>query len=438
MSTLPNDLLTRSALRVYTVSLIGETLQAHALRGIPLPWIVQCVTIGFAALLLLEARFVRVPGLGALALLVAWGTVVTLANAVGGDYAPLMPFQATTPYPVFIALRLVSLTGVAAQIYLVFWLLSRGCLPAVIKRTMAIAVAVAGLALYVYVAQLYGLPLPAKTRLGTDGAHQVTTHYTYAFHRAIGTFQEPGDLASWLVLPFFLSFFGRGRVLSVRAGLIGSALFLTGSLAAIVGAMAGLVVAIGLVWPFRHVSLTRVAQASLAIGIAAVVFNLVAVANEGGSTNLLSVLADRLQPILNDGIETSNRDYIYEYVTNTPFPLVGVGFGNSNLLLTFAFRSMVTVSFLSVYFAVLYSTGYVGLALLVMFLLVPLKGVLNCRMTQNLAHPAGLVALTAVFVAYVLMMGFRAEELPMSFGTIYGMLVFVGQRHETALQAMET
>ncbi len=432
--TLPDDLLTRTALRVYTCSLVGETLQGYAARGVPLPWIAQCATVGFVALLLLEARPVRVPGLAALALLLAWGAIVTLANSIGGEYAPLMPYHGTTPYPVFVALRFISLTAVGAQIYLVYWLLSRGGVEIVVNRTLAVAAAVAGYAIYVYAAQQYGLPVPPKTRLGTGGGEQAGV-YTYAFHRAVGTFQEPGDLASWLVLPFFLNFLGRDRVVSLRAALIGSALFLTGSLAAIVGSMAGFAVALVLVWPFRYLSLTRVVQAGVAVGLAALLFKYVAVANDGGSTNLLAVLADRLRPILSDGIEVSNRDYVYEYVARTPFPLLGVGLGNANLLLTQTLGSEITVSFLSVYFATLYATGFVGLALLIVFLFAPLKCVVNYRLTQLPAHPAGLVALTAVFVAYVVMMGFRAEEIPMSFGTIYGMLAYVSRRHDDTLQA---
>jgi hypothetical protein len=436
MSTLPDDLLTRTALRVYTCSLVGETLQGYALRGVPLPWIAQCATVGFVALLLLEARPVRVPGLAILALLLAWGAIVTLANSIGGEYAPLMPYHGTTPYPVFIALRLISLAAVGTQIYLVYWLLSRGGVEVVVHRTLAVAAVVAGYAIYVYAAQQYGLPVPPRTRLGTSGAEQ-TGVYTYAFHRAVGTFQEPGDLASWLVLPFFLSFFGRDRVVSVRATLIGTALFLTGSLAAIVGSMAGFAVAIVLVWPLRYLSMTRVVQAGVAVGLAALLFKYVAVANDGGSTDLLGVLADRLRPILSDGIEVSNRDYVYEYVARTPFPLLGVGLGNANLLLTLTFGSAVTVSFLSVYLATLYSTGYVGLTLLIVFLLVPLRSVVGFRLSQTPTHPAGLVALTAVFVAYIVMMGFRAEEIPMSFGTTYGMLAFVSRRHVDTSQAME-
>ncbi len=437
MSTLPDDLLTRTALRVYTCSLVGETLQGYALRGVPLPWIAQCATVGFVALLLLEARPVRVAGLGALLVLLAWGAIVTLANSIGGEYAPLMPYHGTTPYPVFVALRFVSLAAVGAQIYLVYWLLTRGGLEVVVNRTLVVAAAVAGYAIYVYAAQQYGLPVPPKTRLGTSGAEQAGV-YTYAFHRAVGTFQEPGDLASWLVLPFFLNFFGRDRVVSVRAALIGSTLFLTGSLAAIVGSMAGFAVAMVLVWPFRYLSMTRVVQAGVALGLAAVLFKYVAVANDGGSTDLLGVLADRLRPILSDGVEVSNRDYIYEYVARTPFPLLGVGFGNANLLLTVTLGSTVTVSFLSAYLATLYSTGYVGLALLIVFLLAPLRSVVAARLSQTQTHTAGLVALTTVFVAYVVMMGFRAEEIPMSFGTIYGMLAYVSRRHDDTSQVMET
>jgi hypothetical protein len=436
MSMQPVDPLTRWALAVYTASLAAEALQAYAVRGVSLPWMGQCLTLAFVAFLLLQTRLVRVPGLAILGLLLAWGSVVTLANSTNGQFENLMPVYATTPYPVFVALRLVSISAFGAQIYLVYWLLARGCLAAVIKRTTVVAVIMAALAIYIYVAQLNGLPVPPRTRLGTSGNQHLGV-YTYAFHRAVGTFQEPGDLASWLVLPLFFGFFGRNRLVTVGGSLIAAALLLTGSLAAIAGSLMGVAGALVLLWPFRSISLARALQICLALGAAAMIFHFVAAANEDGSTDLLAVLGDRLRPILNDGIEVSNRDYIYHYVASTPFPPIGVGFGNSNLLLTFFLGSPVMVSFLSVYFMVLYSTGYVGMTLLVMFLLAPLKGVVRRRLGQNLTRPGGLLALTAVYVTYLVMIGFRAEEFPASFGTIYAVLAFLPDRYETELLAVE-
>jgi hypothetical protein len=437
MSNLPSDPLTRTALGVYSASLIGEALQGYAVAGVSFPWLAQVLTIGFALILLLQSRYVRVAGFGPLALLLAWGTVVTLANAVSGEFEQLMPFHATTSYPMYVTLRLVVLCGFAAQVYLVSWLLSRGCMSAVIARTTTIATVIAVIAIYIYFAQLNGWPVPVKTRLGTDGGEQKSI-YSYAFHRATGTFQEPGDLAAWLVFPFFLGFLGRGRLLSASSALISAALLLSGSLAAIVGSLFGCGFAIVFIWPLRHISPARILQMCLAAGAAAVIFSFVAVANEGGSTDLVSVLTDRLKPIMDDGVQASNRDYIYNFVADTPIPPFGVGFGNSNLILTVYHGSSVIVSFLSAYFVILYSTGYVGMLLFVMCLLAPLKAALNCRLSQNLTRPAVLMALTATYSAYALMVGFRAEELPMSFGTVYAMLVFASEHYQAALQALES
>ena len=98
----------------------------------------------------------------------------------------------------------------------------------IVQRTTAVGVLCAAMALYIYVAQLSGLPEPPRTRMGTGGDQQATT-FTYAFHRAMGTFQEPGDLASWLVLPLFLSFLARGRYKnlgSIAIAALGSVLLL--------------------------------------------------------------------------------------------------------------------------------------------------------------------------------------------------------------------
>lgn len=437
MSNLPSDSLTRTALGVYSASLVGEALQGYAVAGVSFPWLAQVLTIGFALILLLQAHYVRVAGLGPLTLLLAWGIVVTLANALGGEFEPLMPYEATTSYPIYLTLRLVTLCGFAAQVYLVTWLLSRGCLSALIARTTTIATVIAVIAIYIYFAQLNGWPVPDKTRLGTSGGEQKTS-YTYAFHRATGTFQEPGDLAAWLVFPFLLGFLGGRRLLSASSAMITGALLLSGSLAAIVGSLFGCGFATVFIWPFRHVSPARILQMCLAVGAAAVIFSFVAVANEDGSTNLVAVLADRLKPIMDDGVQASNRDYIYFFVADTPIPPFGVGFGNANLILTVYQGSSVIVSFLSTYFVILYSTGYVGMLLFVLCLLAPLKAALNCRLNQSLTRPAVLMALTATYAAYALMMGFRAEELPLSFGTVYAMLAFVSEHYQTAVQALES
>jgi hypothetical protein len=222
-------------------------------------------------------------------------------------------------------------------------------------------------------------------------------------------------------------------MLKASSVLVTAAVLLSGSLAAIAGLVLGGVVAIAVVWPFRNISPTRVVQTCLAIGAAVAIFSLVAVENDDGSTNLLAVLGERVGPIVDDGMQASNRDYIYYFVADTPVEVFGVGFGNSNLLLTTYRGSEVTVSFLSAYFVTLYSTGYVGLALLAYFLAAPLLAALNCRLSRSLAQRGDLLMLTAAYAAYVVMIGFRSEEIPVNLGIAYAMLTYVSRHCQAAM-----
>ena len=133
-----------------------------------------------------------------------WAMLVTAASTVSHDYASFMPLGATTPYPVFILLRFFTLLSFVASVYVALWLLQQGCREHVIKAVVTIGCFISVAALYIYAAQIYGLPELPRNRLGTAGGLQAI-RFTYDFHRAIGTFREPSLLAAWLIVPLFLA-----------------------------------------------------------------------------------------------------------------------------------------------------------------------------------------------------------------------------------------
>jgi hypothetical protein len=364
------------------------------------------------------------------------GLTLTLGNAISSQYAQMMPPYATTPYLIYISLRLISLGSFMAQVYLAYWLLCRGCMRAIVQRTTAVGVFCAGFALYIYVAQLSGLPEPPRNRMGTSGEAQATS-FAYDFHRAMGTFQEPGDLASWLVVPLFVSLLGRGAYKNVWSTIIASAILLSGSLAAIVGGILGLVIALFIVRPLRLLGPARLLRVLAAVGVSAGVFAFLAVANEGGSTDLFGVLRKRIEPMLESGMEGSNRDYIYEYVADTPFPILGPGYGHSNLLMTEYFGKDVIVSFISLYFCTIYSLGIVGFTLLLIFMASPVLRVCTCLRALRQC-PLLPVAVLAAYATWLIMFGVRADDLPSGFGTTYAILAFLGRYPQAALAAMQT
>src|SRR5207248_9563510 len=143
---------------------------------------------------------------------------------------------------------------------------------------LAVAVLVSIAAIYIYIAQQLDLPEPPRSRLGTSGGAQAV-RFTYDFHRATGTFREPGLLASWLIVPFFICLTMRGAIPTVSAALIGGTLLLTGSLAAIVGVGIGLGVAALTGVRAGKGHLRTMVAATLVLLLALLIFDLVAVSN---------------------------------------------------------------------------------------------------------------------------------------------------------------
>lgn len=386
------------------------TLDAVAVGPVPLEW------VGMVILIL--AGFRRIQSLRLLPLsliaLLAWAVLVhlisQLACATSADCSGYrMPPLATTSYGVFIALRFFVVLAFIAALMLTLRMGPRR--DELVAFVLKLGTAMAGLALYIYVAQLTGLPDIPRTRVGTDGEAVTHVSFTFAFHRALGTFREPSYLAAWLVLPFFLSL----RKPGWRSLLIGLVILLTGSLTGFVALVFGAIAAT-IYLPLRGIRETRwLVRTPLVIfgmgALALLLFGLFV------SADLGAVVAERVMPILKGGMIESNRGYVFEYMDANPIPFIGHGLGNATLVFTKWMGFDATGGFLSLYINILYSLGLAGFALLLVFLAKPLL------------HPIrGLRAsdvwpLLAAYFAWLVIFSVHAAELPAVFAIIYGLIL---------------
>lgn len=395
-------------------------LQAYALGSVPFDWIASAGWIG-VALLLLVFLPVGIPkvmlGFG---LFVAAAVAFTAIASVQGDYSRHMPSMASNPYPVYMALRVFVLAAFLSAGYCAWWLCKKARFEDFAGAIVFVGVVLSALALYIFIAQVIGLPEPPRSRAGTSGAEQATT-FSYAVHRAIGTFREPSHLASFLLLPLFLSLRGRGLASLARSVIIGSALLLTGSLTGIFGAVIGLLLGAGSlsIRSPRVLGIVVTMLAALALGSG--VFVLIMSLTGGGQASIFSIILERVLPMLEGGAAASNRAFVYSYVTSHPPAFFGVGLGNSNLLFADALNLKVVPSFSSLYLSVAYGLGYPGIALLAYALLAP---VAHAFLRVRRSNEVQVALLLSAYVGWMAAFAAQAEELNVSFGLVLGLLAW--------------
>lgn len=425
----------RAGVIAFRLVFAGTALGAYALGPFPAQWLTQFFLLGVVALLMLDRGVPATPGLGVFAGYVGWAAVVTFARLMLFPYGAWMPPLASAPYPVYLTLRFLALLTFAAAVSLVYWLLRQGHREALMRCMVRTGTVCAAAAIYIYFAQVNGWWEPGRTRLGTAGGEQAIS-FAYAFHRAMGTFREPSHLAEWLVLPLFLSFVWRGRGRWVHTGVMSVAMLLTGSLTGILGIVAGLAGALLLSNPFRPGALKLAVRLGVAVALAMALFGSLAVGRGENPADLVEVITDRVVPILEGGMGASNRSSTFEYMAERPLPFVGEGVGNANIRLANTLGSDISVSFLSLYFNVLSSTGVVGLAMLLAMLALPVAGLARQRRYRK---DPELVPLMAAYLGWLVMFTVHSEEMPLVFGVLYGIMAWeaagrpgAGRRAEVA------
>ena len=407
------------------LALLCNGLDAYTLFGIPLPWYGSVFPILAWIAIAVRGDIEFIPETGWFWALFAWLAVITLAHTIWGDYFLKMPGTATARYSVYVILRFYNLLSFLAVVYLVYFICRHGDYQAIVDCTVYIGVCLAGYALYVYSATIFGWPEVPRNRLGTGPTgEQAVSVFTYAFHRALGSFREPGLMAQWVAVPFLLCFIHSSRFKYVYALIIGAALLLSGSLTGILSIFLGFSIASAVFIFHRTSALKSILRFAVVLTVSCVIFGFFVVGyGESGYEKenalvLLTTLAERIRPILEGGMTMSNRGYVYEYIFNHVPPVLGYGLGHANIL--FSGTSEQLVSFLNLYFNILYSGGLVGLLILVLLLLRPLHGFLSGAWDRR---PDTCFILSA-YLAWLFIFFANAEELSMFFGVVYGLILF--------------
>lgn len=403
----------------YCALFFGTAFGAYNIDFVPIEWLTKVGLIAIVAFVACSRKLYVVPGSRIVVFFFFWALLVTVLNSMFNDYA-MMPIS-TTPYPVFISLRFLNILSFIAALYLVYWLLREGLSDKLIKWTVVAGLFISLFALYIYVAQIYGLPEPSRTRMGTGGGLQAV-RFSYAFHRAMGTFREPSHLAEWLVIPFFLCFIWRNNPINIYSVVIGGVILLTGSLTAIMGISLGIMGAILIANPFRTESLKMLLVFLIICGMALFIFNVFAISYTADKADIINVVSHRLERILFEGgMEQSSRSYIYRYINDVAFPFIGSGLGNSNIVFADYLGVSVVATFISSYFDALFSTGIVGLALVVYFLFTPFR---QRQWRKKLKSERNILMLSACYFSWLIMAAVHSDIFSMSFAIIFCLIVY--------------
>ncbi len=401
----------------FCAALILNALASVAIAGVPLPWI-SLAGVTFVGIGLLPRVRAGRQAFALLWMIIGWAAVLSLLNWT--SFQDRMPAEASVSYPVYVLLRYLNILSFAGCLAVVLRLCETGHHGPIVRFVIGLGVVVSAYAIYVYFAQLFGWPEPLpRSRLGTGGGEQSTT-FTYAFHRALGSFREPSHLAEWLMVPFILSFERGAGLIDLRRWIIGIALLLTGSITGIVSLLLGFVAALALLALSGRFLRLAAQNKGAIVGYLLMAVLLVLALDAALSGLLLQVVFDRSFSLVLDGVQESNRDYVYEYARSAATPLLGAGPGNSNIAFSNATDNDLITSYLSLYLNAYFNLGFVGLALTLTLLGLPLLGILA---RGRRAWPSGLFIATWAYVAWLVAFVANSEEFTVMFALAYALLL---------------
>lgn len=420
------DWISEATFRIFKWCMMMMALGAYAIGPVPIPWLGQITAIAVAVWLGFKARVKLPPGMTVFTVFFVYAVVVTLAKSAFGDYHLIMPSNSTTGYFTFINLRFFTLASFGAFTVCTYWLLTRGYRPEIMRFLAFLCLFLSVSALYIYIAQVYGLPEPPRTRVGTTGGEQATK-FSYAFHRAMGTFREPSHLAEFMILPILATLSQTGRLFTISRvfGII--TLFLTGSLTGIMSLFTGLTAGF-ILFPYMSAKTFRILGRLVIIVFVGMVGFTAAVSGYKGQVDLVTVLWQRVEPIAEKGAAKSNRDYIYNYFKKQELQWIGDGLGNSNLKFAQAMNSGVPVAFLNIFVNFVLSLGYFGFGMFIVFLLTPFFLLL---MNRNYKYESVHYLILASFVAWMVAFSVHSEELSLSFAVVYALIVHAFSEQKT-------
>lgn len=327
-----------------------------------------------------------------------------------------MPTQSTLPYGLFLTARYFNMVGfVACSIAVYTYCLYCGTAQ-LIKLIQVAVFLVSIVALYIYIAQVYGLWELPRTRIGTGGQDFTTeaVSFQYLFHRALGTFREPSHLAQWLTGPVLMML-----AISHRKSTAGSFITIVISILVLIltGSFLG---ALGFATGFLFIVAMNIRRLSFKymIIIAVIPFSLIAAKLIFGVDFLAAVLP-RMADMAFGGIEATNRDFVWRYLTESPPPIFGYGIGNSNIRLSEYLGSPLMSSHSGLFTQTLYSLGAPGFVVIVVFLLGPFWIVLkNSRFRSDTV----LLGCLAAHLAWIIFYSGDSEELSAIHSALLGLL----------------
>lgn len=404
------------------------SLAAYNAGPIPLPWVAQFGVIALAVGVILFTNRIRVfPGAIFLILFVLWTFFVNTSHLE--EFSGMMPAMSTLPYWAYITARFITLLSFVAAAYLTYWLVAEGEGAALVRGLVFIGFVVALIAIYIYFAHIFHLPEPPRNRMGTGGAGKQATLFSgmggLSYQRALGTFREPGHLAEWLLIPMFLSFAFRDRLGKMRSAAYIAAFSLTLSMTGLFSAVAGILGALVLTRPFSMRTLKIVGFSVVVGAIAFFILSKIAIGIVGESRiSIGTLVSDRVMMTLFGGIAKSNRSYVYDFLSDNPISMWGIGLGNGNLLFAKAIGVDTPASFLNMYVFTLYSAGYLGMALLGAFILRPMV-----VFARNFKRTISVIPLVLMaYIGYLVSLTVGSEELTAWFGISAGLLACEAQR----------
>lgn len=419
--------ITKSGFRLLTLILVLHALAAYAVGPIPLPWFAQILAMYLLLWVGIKSGLRIAPGMVLFAFFFIYSLLVTSYQTIVGEYYRYMPAKATTPYMFYISLRFMTMASFGSIVYVTYWILTRGWKPQIIRLLAWLCLVFSVAAIYIYIAQIYGLPEPPRTRMGTGGGEQ-NVKFTYAFHRALGTFREPSHLAEWLVLPIFMSFAGTGWMFLAARGAGVLALLLTGSLTGFGALLAGLGAAFFFLMPFMSMAVVKGVMKMVLVGFLGMSgFSLLVASNSSKNASLIDTITKRVEPLKEKGIGQSNRNYVYNYLARKDVPWFGEGLGNSNLSFTAATGLDATASFLNLFVNFELSLGYIGLSIFIVFLVTPFFILFANR---GYRFQPDHFFILASFFGWLVVFFAHSEELSFHFAITYALLIhaFTQQR----------
>jgi hypothetical protein len=426
---------------IYIFLFFINAIGAIAIGGVPIQWF---STIGVALLCIFffyKFRLVKQlqPGLFTLFCLWSFGITIYKCYTIQFDW----PADATTSLKFYLFLRFLNLLSFFLFAVWSYQLCINGDYTKLISGVAKIGFIIAIVSIYIYFAQLFGLPDIPRTRLGTAGGEQATT-FSSLFHRAMGTFREPSHLAEWLVVPFFISMQLSKKKARLYCIIIGITIFLTGSLTAILSIVGSIVIYYLIVNFLKIISLAAFSFSFFKdkfVFVAKIIFYVSALFFIdfllGSKLYFIGeAIYERVDLLFFSGLSGSNRSYIYKFMDITPIPFFGYGLGVSNTMLSNFVQTDNVVSFLSLYYLNLFSTGIVGLAILILFLLYPVTQIIKLIRLNLQAGNTKSNKYDFIFISYItwlIMFIVHSEELTLSFAVSYALTIYVVSREKSVL-----